>query len=132
MPRSQLDNELLVTLLQETALADRHAFEQLYQLTSPFLMGLSYRLLRDKGLAEEALRESENRFRSLFENSPVAYQALDAAGCYIDLNQRLCDLLGYQPEELMGKSFGDLWSKATRNFFPQRFEAFKNNRQVNA
>lgn len=58
MPRSQLDNALLVTLLQETALADRRAFEQLYQLTSPFLMGLSYRLLRDKGLAEEALQES--------------------------------------------------------------------------
>jgi RNA polymerase sigma-70 factor (ECF subfamily) len=58
MPRSQLDNALLVTLLQETALADRRAFEQLYQLTSPFLMGLSYRLLRDKGLAEEALQEA--------------------------------------------------------------------------
>ncbi len=58
MPRSQLDNQLLVQLMQETALADRKAFERLYQLTSPFLMGLSYRLLRDKGLAEEALQEA--------------------------------------------------------------------------
>lgn len=58
MPRSQLDNALLIQLMQETALANRTAFERLYQLTSPFLMGLSFRLLRDKGLAEEALQEA--------------------------------------------------------------------------
>src|SRR5258706_3520927 len=52
-----------------------------------------------------ALRESEGRFRLLFEHSPVAYQALDSNGSYIDYNTQLCELLGYEPHELMSESF---------------------------
>ncbi len=80
--------------------------------------------------AEEVLRESEQRFRSLVENSPFAYQALDIDGCYIDVNQELCDLLGYRPDELLGRSFGDFWPENTRTIFTQAFETFKHDRQV--
>jgi len=51
----------------------------------------------------ESLRQSESRFRSLFENSPVAYLALDRQGCLLDVNPQLCDLLDYGSEELIGR-----------------------------
>lgn len=82
--------------------------------------------------AEEMLQESERRFRSLFENSPVAYQAFDSEGRYIDVNQGLCELLGYSPEELIGRSFCDFWPENEREAFSQFVESFKLDCQVNS
>ncbi len=75
--------------------------------------------------AEEELRKSEERFRSLFENSPTAYQSLDEVGRFIDVNKRLCELLGYSSDELLRKNFSELWSERTRHFFLETFENFK-------
>ncbi|QFY43619.1 EAL domain-containing protein [Candidatus Methylospira mobilis] len=54
------------------------------------------------------LQKSETRFRELFENSPVAYQALDEKGRCLDVNDRSCLMLGYGREELLKLSFCDL------------------------
>lgn len=51
----------------------------------------------------ESLIQSEGRFRSLFENSPVAYLALDRRGAILDANPQLHDLLGYDAGELNGR-----------------------------
>ena len=72
--------------------------------------------------AEEALRDSEQRFRSLFENTPVAYQSLDAHGLFLDVNPPWCSLTGYEPEEVMGKPFGAFWTEESRPMFPERFD----------
>ena len=71
--------------------------------------------------SQVALRESENRFRNLFEHAPVAYLALDAEGRLIDFNAQLLELLGYEPQELYGRSFGERWSPETRAAFPGKF-----------
>jgi PAS domain S-box-containing protein len=54
--------------------------------------------------ADEGLRESEERFRELFELAPVGYQELDAEGRFVRVNRALCDLLGYTEEELLGRA----------------------------
>jgi PAS domain S-box-containing protein len=81
-------------------------------------------------LAEDELLRSETRFRELFENTPVAYQSLDEHGRYIDFNQELEKLVGYSREELMGRSFGDLWPEETRHLFEDRFYGFKKRGEI--
>jgi PAS domain S-box-containing protein len=75
---------------------------------------------------EERLRASERRFRELFEYLPLAYQSLDIRGCYIDANQALADLLGFaKPEDLLGRSFGDVWAEEVRSDFERCYADFK-------
>ena len=90
------------------------------------LLGVSWDITEQKK-AQSILQESENRFRSLFENSPIAYQSLDKDGCFIDLNNELVNLLGYSKNELLGKTFGDFWSSETKASFHDRFCRFKKN-----
>ena len=80
--------------------------------------------------SKAALRASEDRFRSLFEHSPVAYQSLDSEGIYIDVNEQLCEMLGYEREDLLGKNFSDLWSPEIRSTFPRKFARFKHDGEM--
>ncbi len=55
--------------------------------------------------AEDALRDSEARFRSLARAAPVGIFHLDAQGRCIYMNERVSTIIGQTPEE----SFGDGW-----------------------
>lgn len=61
------------------------------------------------------LRENERRFRYLFENLPVAYQALDMNGCWLDANHKMAELLAFDdPQQMIGLKFIDFWDEADR------------------
>ncbi len=84
--------------------------------------------LRAEQEAERRLRESEQRFRELFIHLPVAYQSLDADGRWLDANQALADLLGYdRPEDLLGRRFPEVWDSAVQQDFCTIFQAFNGN-----
>jgi len=91
-----------------------------------------FAVIKARRTAEQALLESESRFRELFEYSPVAYQSLDESGIFLDVNSRLLELLGYSREELIGTSFCDFWTAATRPGFEEKFAAFKREGRVKA
>lgn len=57
---------------------------------------------------EETLRESEERFRSTFEQAAVGVAHLSPGGHCLEVNQRLCDILGYDREEFLKKTFQDI------------------------
>ncbi len=45
-------------------------------------------------------RKITNRFRSLFQDAPVAYHQIDREGIVRAVNQAECDLLGFDASEL--------------------------------
>jgi diguanylate cyclase (GGDEF)-like protein/PAS domain S-box-containing protein len=54
--------------------------------------------------AEALLRESEQRFRMLYENAPVAIGHIDLNGNWTYVNQAFAAIAGYAPQELVGRS----------------------------
>ncbi|HWB99458.1 MAG TPA: response regulator, partial [Bryobacteraceae bacterium] len=59
-------------------------------------------------LRERRLSASEQRFRSLFEDAPVAYQEIDSEGVIRRVNEAECRMLGYSAEELLGRPVWEL------------------------
>ncbi|UUX92908.1 PAS domain-containing sensor histidine kinase [Methanoplanus endosymbiosus] len=78
--------------------------------------------------AEESLRESEERFHILFEQSPIPYQSLDADGRFLEVNSTWLDLLGYRRDEVIGHWFGDFLVPEHVSRFKRNFPEFKKNK----
>jgi PAS domain S-box-containing protein len=65
--------------------------------------------ITDQRLAEIALRESEARFRAIFEQATIGVAEADAeTGRYVRINKRFCDILGYSHYELMTNGLDSL------------------------
>jgi PAS domain S-box-containing protein len=92
-------------------------------------MGFIWRYQRTRSLTEkmksaEALHDSEERFRILFDKAPLSYQSLDSDGNFLDINQTWLETLGYRREEVIGKWFGDFLAKEEVEAFRERFPKF--------
>ena len=68
----------------------------------------SARDITQQKLYEEILKESEERYRELFENAPVGYLILDTKGIIKEANNAICQRLGYKKSELEGKDVREL------------------------
>ncbi len=58
--------------------------------------------------SEKALKLSEKKFRTAFENSAMGMTINDVEGRFIDVNDAFCHMLGYSREELLSPSFNYL------------------------
>ncbi len=71
--------------------------------------------MKDLALFEEcrrsqaaALRESEERFRLIFENAPIGMVIADLKGRFTRVNQAMADIFGYSVDQLTGMHFASL------------------------
>jgi PAS domain S-box-containing protein len=64
--------------------------------------------MTERKRAEDALRQSEERFRGTFENAGVGMAHADFDGRWLRLNEKLCAIVGYTREELLHKTFQEI------------------------
>jgi PAS domain S-box-containing protein len=68
-------------------------------------------ILRDsteRHKAEQALRESDERLRKVFEQAPVGICVVGRDTYFIQVNEAFCRMLGYDQQELLGKKWTEL------------------------
>ena len=79
--------------------------------------------------AEEALRQNEEKYRSIIENIEEGYFELDLKGNLTFFNSSLCKISGYTPEELKGLNYNEYTNQQVSenmfNVFNQIFRTKK-------
>ncbi|TFG02415.1 MAG: PAS domain-containing sensor histidine kinase, partial [Promethearchaeota archaeon] len=66
------------------------------------------RNIRERKLAEERLKESEEKYRNLYENSPNGIILLNEEGIILEANNAAGLIFGYQIPSVIGKNYRDL------------------------
>lgn len=72
---------------------------------------INSRDITEQKAAEEALKESERKYRMLMEEASDGILVSNSEEKYISVNNRGCQMLGYSQEELLGLSVYDVISK---------------------
>lgn len=78
--------------------------------------------ITEKKRAEEALEESERKYRQLFDHAPAGMIEFDLENNrFISVNEVMCAYTGYAEEELLSMNPLDLFTEESRDLFIKRF-----------
>jgi len=69
---------------------------------------INYRDITERQQAEEALRQSQLKYQNLVETSHDLIWSVDAKGQFTFVNRAAKEIYGYEPEELIGRSFFEI------------------------
>lgn len=77
--------------------------------------------------AEQALRQSERRYRSLYHHTPAMLHSIDPGGNLLSVSDYWVENLGYGRDEVIGKPLTNFLTPASRKYaqeeiFPQFFQ----------
>jgi len=95
---------------------------RLFEQSQHYVAELEERIAERKR-AEVALRESEERYRELFENARDAIYVHDLEGNYIRVNHAAEKLSGYKSEEIVGRNFDEFVASDDLRFGRKTFYA---------
>jgi len=104
-------------------------------LTLCVLIGLSVFFLYRKASieisqrksVEKALRESDERYRSIYHNTPAMLHSVDTKGRLVSVSDHWAEALGYEREEVIGEKLTRFFTETSRlyaekNIFPEFFK----------
>ena len=60
---------------------------------------------------ESALRQSEEKYRDLYDNAPDMYHSVNRDGIIIDCNETEARMLGYRKDEIIGRPIADFFTE---------------------
>ena len=74
---------------------------------------LIVRDITDRKQAEESLRNSEAKYKELFQNSGTNILIIDREGKYLMVNEQVASQMGYLSKEIIGKTMSDFFPEPT-------------------
>lgn len=105
---------LIAVSLAPDVAADKEEKELLEEVASDISFALHSMELEEKhGSVVDALKESEERYRVLFETANDAIFLTDEVGRFVDVNKAACNSLGYSREELLKLSISEIDAEPT-------------------
>ena len=142
MNRTQIDNYPgwnIIHLRPLEAIA-KVVYEPIMRVTAPVvftisvLVGLgvfflyqiaSQEILKRKAV-QNALEESETRYRSLYNHTPAMLHSIDRQGHIVSVSDYWLEIMGYQREDVIGKNLTDFFTETSRKYaedvvFPEFF-----------
>ncbi|MEM3421735.1 MAG: PAS domain S-box protein [Candidatus Hadarchaeum sp.] len=78
--------------------------------------------ITERQRAEEALRSSEERYRTLVETMNEGLGYLDENGVILHVNQKYCEMVGYSRDEIIGRRLTDFLDDENRKIFEENFK----------
>lgn len=87
--------------------------------------------ISERKKAEEVIKESEGKFRALYDDNPSIYFTVDSELMILSVNQFGAELLGYKVPELIGQPLSLVFYEKDREFAAQNLEhTLENHGQV--
>lgn len=81
--------------------------------------------ITERKITEEQLKESQERFRKFFENAPDYMYMISPDGKILDINKSALQRLGYNKDEMVGKSFLKIYTLPSQSEAKRLFRTWK-------
>jgi len=83
--------------------------------------------IKQRKAAEEALRESDARYRSLYHNTPAMLHSINRNGEIVSVSNYWSEMLGYVEQEVIGRKLTDFFTEESKKYaeqvvFPEFFK----------
>ena len=105
---------------QRTFLFNAHQIQSAQNGTQLILLTMED--ISEKSKIESALRESEEKYRIVVENSPAGILIVGSDFKFIYVNNKMCEILGRKPEEVIGHDFREFLTKDSVKLVAERYQ----------
>lgn len=80
--------------------------------------------------SENKIKSAEEKYRKLYEDAPEMYRTVNIDGYMIDCNKAYCKKLGYEKDEIIGKSLYEFIPESHKETMREIFTVWKNSGDV--
>ncbi|MEK6279301.1 MAG: PAS domain S-box protein [Acidobacteriota bacterium] len=111
---------------KDGVLIDLEASVSTHTVDGKTFITTTIRDIAERKRAEEALRQSESKYRLLMEQASDGIHTYDSTGNFVDTNSKLCEMLGYTREEMLRLNVKDLIPPEDLTGAPVLFDQLRN------